>query len=128
MDSADAERFAQQWVHDWNAHDVEALLAHFRDDVVFTSPVAQRVLPGSDGVLRGKPALRQYWTRGLELIPDLRFEVVAVYTGVDTLVIHYRNQTGAQVAEVLTLDAAGLVVAGHGTYLSGANPAGVAPA
>ena len=94
---------------------IQALLA---DDVVFTSPVASRLL-GGDGVVRGKEALRAYWQLGLEKIPDLRFEVIDVYRGVDTLVINYRNQAGARVCEVLTF-VDGLVSEGHGTYLASA--------
>ena len=116
MDHAEAQAFAQQWVTDWNAHDVEALLEHFTDDVVFTSPVAARIL-GGDGVIRGKEALRKYWSEGVRLIPDLRFEVLALYVGVSTLVINYRNQAGGLVSEVLTFEGP-LVREGHGTYLA----------
>jgi len=116
MDHAEAQAFAKQWVKDWNAHDVDALLAHFTDDVVFTSPVAIRVL-GGDGVIRGKESLRRYWSEGIRLIPDLRFEVLAVYAGISTLVINYRNQAGGVVSEVLTFDGP-LVREGHGTYLA----------
>ena len=81
-------------------------------------------LDGSDGVLRGKPAIRAYWMRGVELIPDLHFEVVGVYVGLSTVVINYRNQKGGLVNEVLIFDGP-LVVSGHGTYLGNdANPAG----
>ena len=85
MDQTEARAFAEQWVSDWNAHDVDALLAHFTDDVVFTSPMAIRLL-GGDGVVRGKEALRKYWSEGIRLIPDLRFEVLAVYVGISTVV------------------------------------------
>ena len=84
MDVAEAQAFTEQWVRDWNAHDVDALLAHFTDDVVFTSPVAIRVL-GGDGVIRGKESLRKYWSEGIRLIPDLHFEVLALYVGISTL-------------------------------------------
>lgn len=116
MELAAARAFADKWVTDWNGHDLDSLLELFAEDVVFTSPVAARLLASSGGVLRGKAALRDYWTQGLRLIPDLHFEVVALYVGVDTLVINYRNQRGGLVNEVLVFDG-GLVVAGHGTYL-----------
>lgn len=122
MTFSDPDAFAARWCADWNAHDVEALLSHFSDDVVFTSPIAVQVL-GGDGVLRGKEALRAYWTFGLGKIPDLRFEVVDVYTGVNTMVINYRNQVGNLVCEVLKFDG-DLVTEGHGTYVGTANPAG----
>lgn len=116
MDDTEAQAFAQQWVTDWNAHDIDALMAHFTEDVVFSSPVAIRIL-GGDGVIRGKAALRHYWSEGIRLIPDLHFEVLAVYVGIRTLVINYRNQAGGVVCEVLTFDGP-LVSEGHGTYLT----------
>ena len=58
MDYAKARDFARRWLEAWNAHDVEAVLAHFAEDVTFTSPVAARILERSDGIVRGKVALR----------------------------------------------------------------------
>lgn len=128
MNHAEAQEFVDSWVQTWNAHDLEQLLSHFAEDIVFTSPVAAQLLDGSDGVLRGKAALRDYWSEGLRRIPDLRFEVVGVYVGLHTLVINYRNQKGGGlVNEVLTFDGP-LVIQGHGTYLgSDGNPAGATP-
>lgn len=74
---------------------------------------------GSDGVIRGKQALRAYWSEGLRRIPDLHFEVVGVYLGVDTLVINYRDRTGRLVNEVLAFDGP-LVVRGEATYAADA--------
>lgn len=112
----DAAAFSADWVRAWNEHDVEAVLKHFDDEVVFTSPVALKVRPQTGGVVRGKAALREYWTAALAGIPDLRFTVERVYQGIDTVVIAYRNQNGGRVSEVLRFNDAGLVVEGHGTY------------
>lgn len=117
MPTPDPTTFADEWVTAWNAHDVEAVLVHFSDDVVFTSPVAARVLPDTGGVVRGKAALRHYWTVALAAVPDLCFEVTGVYQGTSTLVINYRNQRGQLVNEVLTFGVDGLVNEGHGTYM-----------
>ena len=110
-----AEAFARDWCDAWNAHDVDAVLAHFHDDVVFTSPVAARVVPESGGVVRGKDALWRYWTAALAAYPELHFEVVATYVGTQALVINYRNHRGQLVNEVLIFDGE-LVREGHGTY------------
>jgi ketosteroid isomerase-like protein len=67
----DPTAFAAAWVGAWNAHDVEAVLAHFHNDVLFTSPVAARLLPETGGVVRGKAALRDYWVTALDRLPDL---------------------------------------------------------
>lgn len=111
----DPVAFSEQWVRAWNAHDVEAVLEHFHDDVVFTSPVAATLLPATDGVVRGKSALRRYWTEALQRIPNLWFVVEGVYQGIDTVVITYRNQDGGLVNEVLRFDG-DVVIEGHGTY------------
>jgi ketosteroid isomerase-like protein len=114
--SFDAQAFADDWVRAWNAHDVEAVLAHFHDDVEFTSPVAARVLPETGGAVRGKAALRNYWVQALRLLPDLHFEVIGVYRGQSVVVINYRNQRGQLVNEVLRFEGQ-LIREGHGTYL-----------
>ena len=115
MEPAALRTFVDEWAMAWNAHDVESLLRHFAEDVVFTSPVAAQLFTSSGGVVRGKAALREYWTEGLRRLPDLHFEVLATYVGVDTVVINYRNQRGSLVNEVLVFDGP-LIVEGHGTY------------
>ena len=121
----DVGPFSQMWVDAWNHHDVEGVLQHFHDDVLFTSPIAAKVVPSTGGVIRSKHALRAYWQQALQRIPDLRFEVETVHAGIDVLVIRYRNQRGVSVNEVLRFRE-GKVCEGHGTYPSDAhNPAGV---
>ena len=117
MPTPDPAAFADAWVRAWNDHDVDAVLAHFHDDVVFSSPLAARLLPESGGVVRGKNALRHYWATALSMMPGLRFEVIGVYAGYAVLVINYRNERGGLVNEVLHFDG-DLVRSGHGTYLS----------
>jgi hypothetical protein len=109
-----AEAFVRSWEAAWNARDLEAVLAHFDDDATFASPFAARLMGGS-GRLRGIDEIRAYWTRGLELLPGLRFEVERWFGGVDVIVIQYRNQAGDVVDEVLIFEG-DRVVAGYGTY------------
>jgi ketosteroid isomerase-like protein len=118
MDRDRAEEFAESWLQAWNDHDLDAILSHFAPEIVFTSPMATRLLKGSNGSVRGKAALRDYWSEGLRLIPDLHFEILDLYLGVNTLVINYRNQRGELVNEVLSF-ANSLVIEGHGTYRNG---------
>ncbi|GII81890.1 hypothetical protein Sru01_68720 [Sphaerisporangium rufum] len=115
MDLEQARAFAAEWAAGWNAHDLDRIMRHFADGVVFRSPLAARVVPGSDGVVRGKEALRAYWAEGLRRNPELRFEILGVYAGVDAVVINYRHQTGWEVCEVLAVED-GLVVSGWGAY------------
>lgn len=119
--------FADDWCDAWNAHDLERVLLHFHDDVVFTSPGAKRFVPASGGIIRSKTALRDYWSKALVAIPDLHFEVERVFVGINTLVIQYINQKSVRVSEVLIFDE-GRVRYGHGTYPIGVdNPTGALP-
>ncbi len=110
-----AIEFGEQWLRAWNAHDVEVILKHFHKDVVFASPVAARLFPETGGVLRGRDALRAYWNEGIRRMPDLKFVIVGLYEGIDTLIINFRNHRGDLVNEVLIFDGE-LVRQGYGTY------------
>jgi uncharacterized protein (TIGR02246 family) len=112
----DLRAYVDEWIDAWNSRDVERVLAHFADDVVFSSPLAAAVVEGSGGVVRGKDALRAYWRAALERSPEIRFELVGAYVGVSATVINYRNHRGQVVSEVLIFDG-DLVVAGYVTYL-----------
>lgn len=116
MSTPEPGQFAHQWIEAWNARGLERVLTHCAGDIVFSSPTATRVVPDSGGTVRGKDALRNYWTLALQRNPDLHFELVGVYAGVDTIVLHYQNQLGSLVNEVLTFRD-GLVVVGHATHL-----------
>jgi hypothetical protein len=102
MDLDFADRFADRWVAAWNAHDLDLILEHYTEDVVFSSPFIGRVLGTDANEVRGKSALRDYWSKGLELSPDLHFSVEGVKVSVDTIVIDFRNEVGRPSAEVLT--------------------------
>lgn len=60
MSNLEPEAFSLDWVAAWNRADVEAVLAHYADDVVFVSPLAA-TLTGDPEVL-GKAELRAYRT------------------------------------------------------------------
>ena len=116
MTTPEPGEFAERWIAAWNARDIEAVLTDYSDDVVFTSPTAARFIPESGGTIRGKEALRGYWKVALRANTDLHFELLGVYVGVNTVALHYRNQGGGLVSEVLTFRN-GLVSVGHATHL-----------
>jgi len=118
MDSVNATEFGREWEAAWNRRDVKAILKHFHDDVVFTSPVAKQIGFAEDGTVNGKDALRRYWMAALAQNPDLRFQVTKVYQGTKSLVIAFKNQKGIDRVEVLTFRH-GLVIEGHGLFAAG---------
>ena len=83
----DARSFAQQWISDWNRKDVEAVLSHFNDSVVFTSSRAKVVL-GSARV-EGKSRLREYWSTAIRRIQVLHFTLDYVISEGERMAIVY---------------------------------------
>ena len=100
MTPESAEGFAAEWVAAWNAHDLERILSHYADDFEMSSPVIVALAGEASGTLRGKAAVRAYWARALGAAPDLRFELLTVLTGVNSIALYYRGHRGL-VVEVL---------------------------
>jgi len=73
MEAKAIDEFAAQWAAAWNGRDLEWVLAHFDEDVEFTSPVASATV--GVATVRGKAALRDYWTKALARVSTLRFTV-----------------------------------------------------
>ena len=104
MDEERASRFAEQWYNAWNAHDLDAILDHYADDVETVSPLVSTLTGSQGNTIAGKDALRSYFAAGLERYPALHFEPLELFTGVDSLVLRYRSAGGNVAAEVIFLD------------------------
>lgn len=105
MTAEHAWDFANHWISAWNAHDLEAILAHYDDAVELTSPVAARLLALPDGKVSGKANLRAYFRRGLEAFPQLHFQLHDVLAGLNSVVLYYQNQSGSRTAEFMEFSA-----------------------
>jgi hypothetical protein len=100
--------FERDWISAWNAHDIDRILSHYRDDVEFISPLAARA-GAPHGKLSGRSALRAYFERGLATYPGLHFQPIAALGGVGSIALHYRAVEDREAIEVMELDAAGKV-------------------
>ncbi|RZU47990.1 SnoaL-like protein [Fluviicoccus keumensis] len=115
IDDAFARRFAAEWMAAWNAHDLDRVLAHYRDDFSFRSPMITIVTGDPSGQLQGKAAVRAYWAAALQRLPQLRFELCDVLLGADCLTLYYRGHRGL-VAETFFFDANGRVASAAAAY------------
>ena len=114
-----ATDFGREWAAAWNRGDVEAVLAHFADDCVFESALAEKHA-GTSRVV-GKEALRAYWTQALAALGSVRFsvELVALAEADKALAIVYRAELGERhvhACERLIFGEDGRVRAGMGLY------------
>ncbi|MEO7715437.1 MAG: nuclear transport factor 2 family protein [Capsulimonas sp.] len=103
MTQEQADALALDWIEAWNAHNLEHILSHYADNVTYVSPFAVQMLGDPRGEMRGKAAVRDYFTRALAAFPDLRFEFGHAFAGVDSLVIHYKSVRDLMAAEYFEL-------------------------
>jgi hypothetical protein len=102
-----AEEFARAWLAAWNSHSIDAVMEHYAPDVTVQSPFLAEAVPGSGGSVTGRDALRAIYAKAFLKYPALRFDVIRVLAGTESLVIHYRSVEDLYAAETFLLDDAG---------------------
>ena len=101
--------FAEAWLRDWNSHDLEVILRHYAEDVVFRSPKVARYTDSDVDTLKGRDALRPYFARGLANRPQLKFDLVAATTDHDGVAIVYTGEDGSTAVETMSINREGEV-------------------
>lgn len=109
--------FAKEWIAAWNSHDLERILSHYAEDFEMASPYIIERMGEPSGVLKGKPAMRSYWAKGLAAKPPVRFELLRVFSGVRSITIYYRSVGRRDAAEVLEFGDRGEVVRAAAHYI-----------
>jgi hypothetical protein len=119
MTAFDPDAFAEDWAAAWNARDLGRVLAHFADEIVFSTPKAVEIV--GQPTVRGIPELRSYWEKALAAITVLHFRVA--YTLWDPSrralgIVYDRevNQHRDRALELLTFSPDGRVIAGEVFY------------
>ena len=111
--------FTNAWIRDWNGRDLDAILAHYADDVEFRSPTAAAVVGLS--TIGGKAALAAYWRAALARHSALHFALDRFVWDAEAaeLVIVYIAELNGQrrrACESFRFGPSGLVVAGEAMY------------
>ncbi len=114
-----AASFAAGWIAAWNARDLAGVLAHYTDDFEMSSPLIIEIAGEPSGCLRGKEKVSAYWQAALKRNPGLHFELLEVFTGAASIVLHYRRNSGRPAAEVLFFNEQGLVYRAVAHYQQG---------
>ena len=116
IDDAFAAALAAEWIAAWNSGDLERIFRHYEEDFEMRSPLISERGFSPTGALKGKAAIRPYWTAGLAANPPIRFELLGAYAGVNTVVIHYRSVARKLVTEILELDDERRIIRGSACY------------
>jgi hypothetical protein len=105
--SDDMRSSAAAWIESWNRHDLDAIMAHYADDVVFEANTVITRWNRPDGKLHGTDELREHFRRGLDRAPSLHFELEAVLTAPSGYAALYRRDNGNRVLDVVELNSEG---------------------
>ncbi|WP_249219518.1 nuclear transport factor 2 family protein [Chitinophaga sp. HK235] len=95
--------FADAWVQAWNSHNLDDIMSHYSEDIVFYSPVIKRINNDPLGRIQGKEVLKAYFSKALVAYPDLRFELYHVLEGVDSAVLYYKSINNNLCTEMMVL-------------------------
>ena len=105
----EAEKFAIDWIAAWNDHDLNRVMAHYKDDVEYFSMFVAKLTNDSSGRIKGKENVREYLSKGLVAYPELKFKFINVFVGVSSITLLYESVNNLIAAEVFELDSQGLV-------------------
>lgn len=111
-----AKSFADEWVNAWNNKDIEAIMGHYVDNVVFSSPFILKAQINDKGTVQGKSELRKYFERALEKNPDLHFDLKQIMVGIKSITLIYTRKRTMLASETMILNDKGKVVEGLSHY------------
>lgn len=105
---------ANNWFKAFNEHNLENLLALYDDNAAHYSPKLKIRQPETNGLVKGKAALRAWWQDAFDRLPTLRYEPTSL-TANDARVFmeyirHVHDEPDMLVAEVLEITQ-GLIIA-----------------
>lgn len=83
------DSFVKSWTGAWNAHDINAILDHFSDDVENSAHTVKTYLGVESGTTKGKESARKLWEIILAQFPDLEFNAVKFWSGVGFITLHW---------------------------------------
>jgi ketosteroid isomerase-like protein len=98
---------ATRWLDAFNRHDLEALLELYHEDAEHFSPKLKQRLPETNGMIRGKEALRMWWDDAFRRLPGLTYTEKLLTANSERVFIEYLREVRGEeifsVAEVLEI-------------------------
>jgi hypothetical protein len=117
--NAEAQRFAAEWVDNFNRRDIEAVLGHFAEEATFTSPRA--IAFGGRATLPSRQELAVYWKAALDSIGSLHFTLDRVINDPEArrvAILYVREFDGKRMraAEIYDFDDDSRIIRGEAMY------------
>jgi predicted SnoaL-like aldol condensation-catalyzing enzyme len=107
------KQIAIKWFQAFNEHHLENLLSLYDDNAQHFSPKLKIRKPETQGLIKGKSALREWWQDAFDRLPSLQYEVIKLTADEEQVFMEYiRHVDGEEdlsVGEVLQISN-GLIV------------------
>jgi len=101
-------RIAENWFTAFNEHHLENLLSLYHDDAVHFSPKLKVRHPETNGLIKGKAMLREWWKDAFERLPQLNYQVQTLTADDHRVFMEYirmvPGEENINVAEVLEIN------------------------
>ncbi len=98
---------AHKWFEAFNNHNLEQLLSLYDEEAEHYSPKLKIKKPETNGFVKGKTALQDWWQDAFENIPSLNYKVTSLTANENRVFMEYirtvENENDIQVAEVLEI-------------------------
>lgn len=114
MTSKEIITVANKWFEAFNTQNLEALLALYHENAEHYSPKLKVRQPETNGLIKGKSAMRAWWKDAFTRLPDLHYEIVRFTPYEDRVFMEYIRQVPGEedlyVGEMLEIEN-GLIIA-----------------
>lgn len=101
------QSIAFKWFETFNNKELEKLLSLYDDDAEHFSPKLKLHKPETNGLVKGKEALREWWQDAFERLPSLNYKVTSLTANGDRVFMEYIRTVDGEdemlVAEVLDI-------------------------
>lgn len=107
MSAQNNKQIATKWFQAFNEHHLENLLSLYDDNAQHFSPKLKIRKPETQGLIKGKSALREWWQDAFDRLPSLQYEVIKLTADEEQVFMEYiRHVDGEEdlsVGEVLQI-------------------------
>ncbi len=107
MNSVDLKDIAMLWFKSFNEKNLEALLSLYDENAQHYSPKLKLRKPTTNGLIKGKTALRSWWKDAFERLPTLHYQVNKLTADSQQVFMEYtrmvEGEENLEVGEVLEI-------------------------
>lgn len=97
MPNEELSDIALKWFEAFNEHNLEKLLALYHNEAAHYSPKLKVRQPETNGLIKGKAALRIWWQDAFVRLPSLYYKVVRLTPHEDRVFMEYVRQVDEEV-------------------------------